>query len=77
MRAIYGICSHQALLPRSLEITVPYDPNVEPVAHGGFANVWKVRYRSQDVAIKVLRVYKIDDIGKIKRVGFLLIWHTY
>ena len=69
MRAIYGICSHQALLPRSLEITVPYDLNVEPVAHGGFANVWKVRYRSQDVAVKVLRVYITDDIGEVKSVG--------
>ena len=37
--------------------------------HGGFADVWKGRYHGREVAVKVLKVYKMSDLEQIRRVG--------
>lgn len=39
------------------------------VASGGFGDVWKGTYDERHVAIKALRVYKHDDMHKVKRVA--------
>jgi serine/threonine protein kinase len=41
----------------------------DPVAAGGFADVYKARLRGQDIAIKVLRVYQKSDIDKLLKVA--------
>ena len=70
MRAVYRICGHQALLPRSLAIPLCYDPKEVPLFHGSFSDVWKGRYQGRDVAAKVLRIGTRNDLERIKRVGF-------
>ena len=39
------------------------------MCHGAFADVWKGRHRGQEVAAKVLKVYKKDDLERVRRVG--------
>ena len=39
-----------------------------PVASGGFGDVWEGRYNDKWVAIKALRVYKEEDVQKVKKV---------
>jgi len=39
---------------------------------GGFADVWKGKYRDRDVAMKVLRTYSTSDLQKIIGVGYRL-----
>ena len=63
------VCDRQALVPRSLEIPLCYDPRENPVCSGGFSDVWKGRYNGRDVAAKVLRLRPRDDTGRIERVG--------
>ena len=41
-----------------------------PIASGGFGDVWKGTYGERHVAIKALRVYKLDDIHKASKVAF-------
>ena len=69
LHVVYRVCGRQALVPRSLEIPLCYDPEKDPVCFGGFSDVWKGRYRDWEVAAKVLRVRPKDDLGRIKRVS--------
>ena len=69
LRTLHSICGHQALLPRSLEITPRYNATEGAMCHGGFGDTWKGRYQGQEVAIKVLKVYKTSDLGQIRKVG--------
>ena len=69
LRTLYSICGHQALLPRSLEITPRYNATEGAMCHGGFGDTWKGRYQGQEVAIKVLKVYRTSDLGQIRKVG--------
>ena len=69
LRTLYRICSHTALLPRSLAIPLCYNPMENPLCRGGFADVWKGKYRGQDIAAKALRVYSKGNFEKIRRVG--------
>ena len=66
------ICGRQALLPRSLQIPMCYNLSDAPLYRGEFADVWKGEHQSLHVAVKVLRVYSTNNIGKIKRVS----WQT-
>jgi len=70
LRVIYKVCSRQALVPRSLEIPLCYDPNERPACQGGFADLWKGQYRGKEVAAKVLRLRPTDDLERVRRVGF-------
>ena len=67
---LYTICGRQALLPRSLEIPLCYDPMENPLCRGGFADVWKGQYHGWGVAAKVLRVYPSTDPAQNRRVSF-------
>ena len=66
---LYHICDHQALLPRSLEIPLHYDPTKYPLCSGVSADVWKGQCNGREVAAKVLRLYPNFDLGLVKRVG--------
>jgi len=68
LRTVYKICGHQALLPRALTIQLDSDLTGDALYGGGFADVWKGRYRDQDVAVKILRVYQ-TNVQQIKGVG--------
>jgi len=70
LHAVYKTCGRQALVPRSLEIPLCYDPNEKPAYHGGFADLWKGQYRGKEVAAKVLRLRPTDDLERVRRVGF-------
>ena len=63
------MCSRHALLPRTLEIPICYDRTGVASYRGGFADVWKGKYRSRDVAVKVLRTYLNSDLQKIISVS--------
>ena len=40
----------------------------EPVASGGYGDVWEGIYNDKRVAIKALRVYRDDDVRKVSKV---------
>ncbi|KAF9642913.1 kinase-like protein [Thelephora ganbajun] len=64
---VYKICGSQAMVPRSLEIPLCYDPREDPVCHGDVADVWRGRYHDQEVAAKVRRVYLRGDLSRTRR----------
>ena len=55
-----------------MKIPVWYDRTGRALYRGGFADVWKGKYRDRDVAIKVLRTYSTSDFQKIICVGYWL-----
>jgi len=52
-----------------MAIPLCYDPMAIPQCHGGFADVWKGRYRDREVAAKALRVYETSDFEQIRKVS--------
>jgi len=40
----------------------------DPVAGGGFGDVYKGQYRNQEIALKVLKVYQKSDLQKLLKV---------
>ena len=69
LRSLCKICDRQALLPRSLEIPLCYNPMDVPLCQGGFADMWKGQYHGRDIAAKALRVYQTNDFEQIRKVG--------
>ena len=74
MHVVYKICGRQALVPRSLEIPLCYNPNEKQACYGGFANMWQGQYCGKKVAAKVLRLRPTDDPEWTRRVGCL--WYS-
>ena len=64
------ICGQQALLPRSVQVPLCYDRTDAPLYHGGFAEVWRGEHQGNEVAVKVIKVYKTSNLAKITRVDF-------
>ena len=62
------MCGHHALLPKALKVPVCYDQTGDELYRGGYADVWKGKYRDRDVAIKVTRIYSNDELQKIIHV---------
>jgi len=62
-----GICGDRALLPRSLEIPLCYDPSRNPVCRGGYSDVWRGQYNGKEVAAKASRVRPTADLEWMKR----------
>jgi hypothetical protein len=44
----------------------------DAIGGGGFADVFKGRFRDQDIAVKVLKVYQKSDIEKLLKVKFTI-----
>jgi serine/threonine protein kinase len=44
----------------------------KPYNSGGFADVWRGRFKGRDVAIKVLKIYATssEDLVKVNKVGY-------
>ena len=66
LRSLRKICGRQALLPRSLEIPLCYNPMDVPLCHGGSADVWKGQHHGRDAVVKV---YQTNDFEQIRKVG--------
>ncbi|KAF9651283.1 kinase-like protein [Thelephora ganbajun] len=66
------LCGRSELVPASYFISRERISTVgeHPVASGGFGDVWKGIYEGRHVAIKALRVYKRDDMRKVKRIFY-------
>ncbi|RDB23589.1 Serine/threonine-protein kinase STY46 [Hypsizygus marmoreus] len=63
MNALLRLSRKSGLFPtilRQQEVTLEGD---DPLANGQFGDVWKGRYRSQQVAVKVLKVYLQSDMS--------------
>ena len=57
------------LLPTSHIIPGQFIKTAEhPIASGGFGDVWEGTYNTKWVAIKALRVYKEEDVQKVRKV---------
>ena len=69
LRCSYRTCGREAILPKSLSIPTCYNPMDTPQCSGGFADVWRGKYKGQAVAAKALRVYTTSDFEKIRKVG--------
>ena len=70
LAALCKICSHHALVPRSIQIPLCYDRMEAPRYQGGFAEVWKGEHEGADVAVKVLKMCRTSDLIKVRKVGF-------
>ena len=69
MKALYRICGHHALLPRSLQIQLSSDCLDSPQRYGGFSEVWKGRYEGVEIAAKALRVDGTSHSREITHVN--------
>ncbi|KAF9651098.1 kinase-like protein [Thelephora ganbajun] len=67
VKLLSKMCAANALLPRSLQIELCYDPASIPHCRGGFADVWRGECRGREAAVKVLRVYVKSDLPKMTR----------
>ena len=61
-----GLLPSSHIIPETLVRTTEY-----PVAYGGFSDVWEGIYNDERVAIKALRIYKEDDVWKVRKVHHL------
>ena len=64
------ICSHHALIPRSIQIPLCYNQAEDPRYRGGFGEVWKGEHEGIHIAVKVLKICATSDLNKIRKVGF-------
>ncbi|KAF9643599.1 kinase-like protein [Thelephora ganbajun] len=63
------LCGRTGLLPASHIIPEGLTQTTEnPVASGGFGDVWEGIYNDKRVAIKALRVYMVDNVRKVRKV---------
>ena len=63
------LCGQTGLLPTSHIIPGQVIQTTEhPVASGGFGDVWEGIYIDKRVAMKALRMYKENDVQKVKKV---------
>ena len=63
------LCGRMGLLPTSHIISGELIQMAEqPVASGAFSDVWEGTYKGNRVAMKALRVFKDEEVQKIKKV---------
>jgi hypothetical protein len=71
MRAMPKLCAAHGMLPSSYILTDGLEViGDKAYKFGGFADIWKGRFEGRNVAIKALRVYATNNLGKIKKVGY-------
>ena len=69
LRTLCKICGKEALLPRSIQIPLCYDPTSAPLYYGGSSEVWKGQHEGREVAVKVLRTHGTGGPDKMTHVG--------
>ena len=52
-----------------MQIKLDYNRSDTPLYQGGYADVWKSKYKGYHVAVKVMRVSSSDNFEKITSVG--------
>ena len=70
LKALYRTCGRNAILPRSFQVPHCYDRQGVALCQGGFADVWKGRYRDIDVAVKVIRTSSHKELQKMVGVCY-------
>jgi hypothetical protein len=63
------LCGSVGHLPDSYLLSAKFDLSGAPQASGGFSDVRMGVFKGKDVAVKTLRVSKMDDKAKIRKVG--------
>lgn len=74
LRRLSKVCSLRTLLPTSAKIPPCYNPTENPVASGGFADVWKGQHEGQTVAVKVIKIISGEVTREIISVSSLTVW---
>ena len=69
MESLYEMCARHSLIPRSLGIELPHNPTDAPAAFGGLGDVWKSEYCGREVAVKVMRMYRRENLESNTRVS--------
>lgn len=69
LKLLYRTCGLHSRLPRALSVPVCYGQIGNSPRRGGYADVWKGEHLGQDVAVKVIRTYSSDVLGKIMHVS--------
>ena len=67
MTALIKLSKASGLVPKCL-VLEGIEVDDKPIASGGFGDVYKGRYRGQEMALKVLKVYQKSDIQKRLKV---------
>ena len=67
IKTLITLSKASGLVPECL-ILKGIEVEEDPVAGGGFGDVYKGRFRTQDIALKVLKVYQKSDVQKLLRV---------
>lgn len=69
LKLLNKTCGYHALVPTDLQISACCDQTSNAVYKGGYADVWKEKYRGRDVAVKVIRTYSDNELQKILNVS--------
>ena len=67
MAALIKLSKASGLVPECL-VLKGIELDSEPIAGGGFGDVYKGRSRGQEMALKFLKVYQNSDIQKLIKV---------
>ena len=69
MEKLHNICGLHHLAPTEMQIELPEIPAYAPEYGGGFGDVFKYVYQGRELAVKVLKNHRNDDLQKITRVS--------
>ena len=64
LKFLYETCGNRACLPTALVVSVS-DRQGPPQCSGWYGEVWKVKYESQDVTLKVIKLHSINEHPKV------------
>ncbi|KAF7983540.1 hypothetical protein HWV62_21106 [Athelia sp. TMB] len=75
LKALFKLSASTGLYPECL-VLEDMDLSSDPVAGGGFGDLYKTCVEGRDIAIKVLRVYQKSDMSKILKMvsGLIPFW---
>ncbi|KAK0213803.1 hypothetical protein IW262DRAFT_332459 [Armillaria fumosa] len=70
VKCLQALCQARSIVPSSLCLRDVTREGVNPVAGGGFADIWKGRLQDTQVCLKVLRIFAPEkDQAKLLRVS--------
>ena len=67
---LYTICGGQALIPRSLDVPLCYDPVENPAFPVGLSDVWEGQHEGRKVSAQVFETFPEGDAEEITRVSY-------